>query len=152
MPSKSLLGLAASAVRDHFDPFRCDFWSQVAPTWMQGSAKIAIPRARSIEMHKSHGSDKTVKNRARGPQVEAQIVPKLVKGVPSTPHRASKCSQMEPWALKFVYFSVHLARFEPSIAQGWFRCSILSSKRTSRHPKPQKSTHFHSGNVTSGSE
>ena len=104
VPSKSLLGWAASAVRD---PFRCDFWSQVAPTWMQGSAIIAIPRESGIEMHKSHGSNKTVKNRACGPQVEAQIVSKLVKGVPSSPHRASKCSQMEPWVLKLVYFSVH---------------------------------------------
>ncbi len=149
VPSKSLLGWAASAVHE---PCWCDFWSQVAPTWMPGPAIIAIPRERGIEMHKSHGSDKTVKNRACGPQVEAQIVPKLVKGVPSSPHRASKCSQMQPWAVKLVYFSIHLARFEPSIAQGWFRCSILSSKRTSRHPKQSKCIHFHSESLTSGSE
>ena len=47
-----------------------------------------------IEIHKSHVSDKTVKNGACGAQVEAQIVQKLVKGVPSSPHRASKCSQI----------------------------------------------------------
>ena len=84
--------------------FRCDFWWKVAPTWMPGPALIAIPLECGIEMHKSHISEKTVKNGACGAQVEAQIVQKLVKGVPSSPHRASKCSQMESWAIKLVYF------------------------------------------------
>ena len=80
---------------------------------MPGPAIIAIPLESSIEIHKSHVSDKTVKNGACGAQVEAQIVQKLVKGVPSSPHRASQCSQMQPWAAKLVYFSDVLDDFDP---------------------------------------
>ena len=78
-----------------------------------GPAIIAIPLESGIEIHKSHVSDKTVKNGACGAQVEAQIIQKLVKGVPSSPHRASKCSQMESWAVKLVYFSDVLEDFDP---------------------------------------
>ena len=35
------------------------------------------------------------------------------QGVPSSPHRASKCSQMQPWAAKLVYFSDVLDDFRP---------------------------------------
>ena len=80
---------------------------------MSGPAIVAIPLERGIEIHKSHVSDKTVKNGACGAQVEAQIVQKLVKGVPSSAHRASKCSQMESWAVKLVYFSDVLDDFGP---------------------------------------
>ena len=80
---------------------------------MPGPAIIAIPLKNGIEIHKSHISDKTVKNGACGAQVEAQIRQQLVKGVPSSPHRASKRSQIEPWAAKFVYFSDVLDDFRP---------------------------------------
>ena len=80
---------------------------------MPGPALIAIPLENGIEIHKAHISEKTVKNGACGAQVEAQIRQKLVKGVPSSPHRASKCSQMEPWAAKLVYFSDVLDDFRP---------------------------------------
>ena len=78
-----------------------------------GRAIIAIPPKSGIETHKSHVSDKTVKNGACGAQVETQIVQKLVKSVPSSHHRASKCSRMESWAVKLVYFSDVLDDFDP---------------------------------------
>ena len=80
---------------------------------MPGPAITAIPLETGIEIHKSHVSDKIVKNEACGAQVEAQIVQKLVRGVPSSPHRASKCSQMVSWAVKLVYFSDVLDDFDP---------------------------------------
>ena len=43
----------------------------------------------------------------------SKVRQKLVKGVPSSPHRASQCSQMEPWATKLVYFSDVLDDFRP---------------------------------------
>ena len=61
--------------------FRCDFWSQVAPTWMPGPALIAIPLESGIEIHKSHISEKTVNNGACGAQVEAQVRQKFVKSL-----------------------------------------------------------------------
>ena len=79
---RNLLGWAwfgcASEITARLGCFGCarpDFWSQVAPTWMPGTAIIAIPLEMGIEIHKSHVSNKTVKNSACGPQVEAQIVP-----------------------------------------------------------------------------
>ena len=71
--------------------------------------------------------------------------------MPSSPHRASKCPQMEQWTANLMHFSVHLVGLEPSIAQRWLRCSILKSKQSSRHPKPPTSVHFISENLTSGS-
>ena len=49
--------------------------------------------------------------------------------MPSRPHRASKCSQMEPWATNLMHFSVHLVRFEPSIAQNWLRTLFCSKNK-----------------------
>ena len=80
---------------------------------MPGPAIIAIPPESGIEIHKSHVSDKTVKNGACGAQVEFQIAQKLVRGVPSIHHRASKCSQMGSWAVKLVYFSDVLEDVDP---------------------------------------
>ena len=46
---------------------------------MPGPALIAIPLESGIEIHKSHISEKTVKNGACGAQVEAQVRQKFVK-------------------------------------------------------------------------
>ena len=81
------------------------------------------------------------KNVACGPQFEAQAAPKLVKGLPSSSHGASKCCQMEPRFVKFQLFSMHLARLEPNISQGSFRRRIFTSKRPSRQSKPIKYVH-----------
>ena len=84
---------------------------------MPGPALIAIPLESGIEIHKSHISEKTVKNGACGAQVEAQVRQKFVKSssrvCPAAPHRASKCSQMQPWAAKLAYFSDVLDDFRP---------------------------------------
>ena len=56
----------------------------------------------------------------------AKFCQKLVESVPSRPHRASKCSQMESWATNLMHLSVHLVRFEPSIAQNWLRTLVCS--------------------------
>ena len=78
------------------------------------------------------------KTDACGPQIEAQAFPKLVKGLPSSSHGALKCSQMEPRAIKFQFFSVHIARLGPTISQGSFRHRIFTSKRFSRQSTPIK--------------
>ena len=75
---------------------------------MPGPAIILILLENGIEMHEAQVSDKTVKNRACGAQVEAQFDQKLVKSVPGSPHRASKRFQMEPWAVELVHFSAVL--------------------------------------------
>ena len=89
----------------------------------------AIPFERSIEIHKLHASEETVKNGACEAQVEAPIIQKLVKGVPSNPHRASKCSQMEPWGHQIGLHFEHLRRLWPTFPEDCSRHAVLTPKR-----------------------
>ena len=70
---------------------------------MPGPALIAIPLESGIEIHKSHISEKTVKNGACGAQVEAQVRQKFVKSssrvcpaAPTERQSAPKCSLGPP--------------------------------------------------------
>ena len=92
VPSKSLLGWAASAVRD---PFRCDFWSQVAPTWMRGCAIIAIPHESGIEMHKYTVPTKLSKTEPADPRLKLKLSPSSSRVFPAAStelQSAPKCS------------------------------------------------------------
>ena len=69
-----------------------------------GHAIISILFESGVETHKSDFSHKIVKNKACAPQVETKTVPKVVKVLPSSAHRAPKCSKMQPRAVIFPYF------------------------------------------------
>ena len=90
----------------------------------------------------NHFSHKIVKNKACRLQFEAKPVIKVVKVLPSSAHRAPKCSKMQPRAVIFPYFSVLIARLGPTISQGCFRRPTFSSKRPSGQPKPRTNIHI----------
>ena len=76
-------------------------------------------------------SPKWYTNVAFRPQVEAETVPKLVQGLPSSTHRGPKWSRMQPWVVIFPSLAAHLARLGSSISHGCFRRCIFNLKRLS---------------------
>ena len=108
-------------LRGSFGPIGLDFSAQVAPTWVPGPARIAIPLESGIELHKTHFSNKIMKNRARGPQVEAKTVSKLVKGFlgsSTEPQSAPKCSPGRSYFPTFRHILHDLVPPSPKAASG----------------------------------
>ena len=129
-------------LRGHSGPIGLDFSAHVAPTRATGPAIIAI-RLRVESKNTNHTfPPNSLKDIACRPQVDVQTVPKVVQSLPNRPHRAPKCSQMEPWDLIFLYFSPRFGRLRPTNSQGCFRHAIFTQKRPSGHQKPLKSIHF----------